>query len=527
VLCRGWLCFLCCCLWLAVATRAAGGEDTAPLIRLSGNRVFIEEVYRELVHLGPGARADQATAARVRDQILGFLRRTGYVLARVKARVQDDAIEVEIDEGRVEKVVFLGRGTLTTLRLKMDLDMPHEVFNQLSLNRQLKSLQVQYQFPSVSYKLIPCQKVSNPTLQLQDLGMLGGQPLIEPSAKYELHILLGQKEWDSGLDLDLEYDFPDGAVVKSSYKDQGLFGQRDRWLVGGQVGAKLRQDLEDDHAYMALSRTVLEAQWFSPPLLRNRFRPFVWLRNELLSRQREDLRLEIYYSERVEGSLNLGYELTKSAMFSLGWGMEYKILFGVEQLPDSPQPIDEHAQARPFFLSRWEWVEDPSSLRRDRRHQIQLEGRYYLVEAEYPLWRASFAYQKVFGFGWHDLWIRSKGVWLDGTVLFDDEEPVGGRYVRGCFGDKYFVEKVSGLALEGRLSLLRDLFKLSIFHDLALFAEKDRAASQERFRVADSFGLGFHALVLDSFQLDVYYGVGFSTDGSFDNGWSLNLRKVF
>ena len=93
-------------------------------------------------------------------------------------------------------------------------------------------------------------------------------------------------------------------------------------------------------------------------------------------------------------------------------------------------------------------------------------------------------------------------------------------------GDIY-VEKVAGLSLEFRLSLARDLFKLGVFHDAAVFGELDRAGGGETFRFANSFGLGFHALILDTFQLDLYYAFGFNSEEDFDHGPSASLKKVF
>ena len=92
---------------------------------------------------------------------------------------------------------------------------------------------------------------------------------------------------------------------------------------------------------------------------------------------------------------------------------------------------------------------------------------------------------------------------------------MGGRYVRGVFGDRYYVKRVAALALEFRWSLARDLYKISVFHDLAVYGELDREHGGDHPRVADAFGL------------NLYYSFGFTSDGKFDRGVSASISKAF
>jgi hypothetical protein len=149
--------------------------------------------------------------------------------------------------------------------------------------------------------------------------------------------------------------------------------------------------------------------------------------------------------------------------------------------------------------------------------------------------RADFDYQWVGGFGWHDLVLRSHGAWLfqGDAVPFDEQEPVGGRYVRGVFGGRDHARKAVAASLEFRLSLARDLFKLSVFGDLALYGRlepRDDAGAtvwDEGFMLASSFGLGFHALILDTLQLNLYYAFGLDLVAEFDHGLAASLIKAF
>jgi hypothetical protein len=207
---------------------------------------------------------------------------------------------------------------------------------------------------------------------------------------------------------------------------------------------------------------------------------------------------------------------------------------GLKQIKDKDPtvitvPVSAPNQFRPFALGRLEWLFNPIEVRRDNRHVWSLEERHYWSTPGGQLDRLSLYYQKVFNFGWNDLRLKTSGVWLWGNgVEFDDEEPVGGRYVRGVFGDRYYVRRVANLSLEFRLSISRDVYKVSVFHDLAVFgALEGEKRHNETAKAADSFGLGFHVLILDLFQLDLYYAIGFNSDKNFDHGIALSLTNVF
>jgi hypothetical protein len=170
-----------------------------------------------------------------------------------------------------------------------------------------------------------------------------------------------------------------------------------------------------------------------------------------------------------------------------------------------------------------ELIFDRGAQRYDRRHAITAQAQQFFGEPGFGF--LSYRYQGVAPFGWHDLWLKSRGKWLWGEVAFHNEEPVG-EYLHGLFGEQ-FVDRIGNASVEFRFSVTRDLFKLSLFHDLAVFAELDRQNQTETLRVANSFGPGFHALIEGMLQLDIYVAFGFRSDGRFDTAASALLQKVF
>src|SRR5690606_16132732 len=109
-------------------------------LHFRGNKVLPEEVYRTVLKLPPQAAPDEATAEAVREQLQTFLRVAGYEISHVVTTVTDGGVEVDLDEGQLEKVVFKGRLTVQTVRFKLALDIPHDVFNRPDLERQVAQL---------------------------------------------------------------------------------------------------------------------------------------------------------------------------------------------------------------------------------------------------------------------------------------------------------------------------------------------------------------------------------------------------
>src|SRR3989454_11970968 len=112
----------------------------APLLVFHGNVALLEDVYRSVLDLNGSTKTTPANARMVAVRLASFLHRAGYALATVRARTDGEQIIVDIDEGRLDKVIFLGGGAFETLRLRLDLNIEHDVFNQPDLERQLRAV---------------------------------------------------------------------------------------------------------------------------------------------------------------------------------------------------------------------------------------------------------------------------------------------------------------------------------------------------------------------------------------------------
>jgi hypothetical protein len=171
-------------------------------------------------------------------------------------------------------------------------------------------------------------------------------------------------------------------------------------------------------------------------------------------------------------------------------------------------------------------VLSPGGQRWDRRHALMSELRqYFPFQQERGSGWLDLRYQYVRELGWDDLWIRSRGRVSWGASSFHDDLSMG-EYLRALFGDQ-FVPSAVNFQIEYRFSLARDLLKLSVFHDLVLFAERDPTARSVAPQMANGFGPGVHILAGDLLQVDAYLALGFRGSAELGAAFWLQLQKAF
>ena len=129
-----------------------------------GNVALLEDVYRSVLDLPPGTKATPANARSVASRLRRFLHKAGYALATVRARPEGEHIAVEIDEGRLDKVIFVGGGAFETLRLRLDLHINNDVFNKPELERQLRGLAQRLGLADFVYEVVPLENTTTPRL---------------------------------------------------------------------------------------------------------------------------------------------------------------------------------------------------------------------------------------------------------------------------------------------------------------------------------------------------------------------------
>lgn len=495
-----------------------------------GTEVLPDAVYLAVLDRPEGPATLEAMHSLV-DQTESFLHRAGYTLASVDGHLEGEFVVLTVNEGLLEKVVFRGRLTFQMIRLKLALELPHEVFNKPFLEQRLFELSKALSIDPPDFELIPTEVVHHIGPQVDSLGPLGsiqGASLLRPRQQYELHVFFREREWSTGPGLDIRVSYFDGLELGVNYQGKSLLLQDDRWRIALMGGAGLRRSIPTATYYVFPSRVFAEAQWFTPAIAKI-VRTFLWLESEGLARQRADLRLENYFSIDTQFSANIQVQPQDAVKIFIGFGVQHFAIFG-ERAPPTDPLLDARFEQRyrGFVRLGVDLVFDSGNARWDRRHALEVEGRLWSNFAQLDkvnFGQVRLTYQKVFAFGWHDLWLKAHGTWLAGDVLYPFEEPLGDS-LRGVFGD-IFVRTSGGGRAEFRFSLTRDLFKLGFFVDAAAWGQLDRATGHQTPRFGTAFGPSFHALVEGMFQMDLALSFGLLSTGRFDTGVHAVLIKVF
>src|SRR5437660_1386465 len=399
----------------------------ADLLVFHGNVAMVEDVYRSVLELPPGMKATPDNAHSVATRLRRFLRRAGYSLATVRARAEASHIVVDVDEGRLDKTIFLGRG--------------------------------------------------------------------------------------------------------ATYNTGRLIFTEDRLRLGARIAGALRDRLDNSGTRFVFTRATGDVAYFAPPIW-PWLRPAIRGRADLSSRQRPDLQLESFEFATLEGGVDVVFQPHAAIRSRVGGGVERRMLYGLQGVGSAPPPPSlpaSVAQNRPYAEASLELTFDPRALRRDQHHFLGLQARAYGkpdANSRGAL-HLSGRYQKIVHLGWHELWIESTGFSRTGAILFPEEASVGGGdELRGPFGSDY-ARRLGAFDLELRFSLLRDIFKLGIFHNAVGYGMIDRATGKETAKLADAMGLGVHALIIDEFQLDAWFGVGFASGGRFGSGAALRIVQAY
>src|SRR5712671_3480869 len=265
-----------------------------PLLVFHGNVGLVDGVYRSVLDLPPSTKATPANADAVATRLQRFLHDSGYVLAIVRASAQGEQILVEVDEGRLDKIIFLGGGAFETLRLRLDLNLRDGVFNKPDLERQLAALAERLGLGEFAYEVVPVAYVEPQDLQLDaEQSREPSLGLLRPGRPYELRILVQAREFRSGVSPELEVNSLEGGGLGATYRSGGLLKEQDRFQLGGRVAGALRGRLDGNGSYLTFTRLLVDGEYETPPLARV-LRPSIRARADLSNRQRGDLHVEAF-----------------------------------------------------------------------------------------------------------------------------------------------------------------------------------------------------------------------------------------
>lgn len=522
-------------MWLLCA--ALVGASAFPEVSITGNAALPAPVYHQVLKargLDDGPPTPDR-AERIRSAIEDFLKASGYALAEVDAEVTSKGIRIRVDEGRLDRVLFIGAGGGTTLGFQLAFDLPGRVFNQSRVESELERLLERTGFESAEYQVVPVDAPDHRGVQLGPRN-IGPLTLIEPGEQHELRIYVQAPPDRPGFDLGLGFRPPDGLYVEADWRFVDVFVDRDRLELDTSIAVDIDELANEPEDRLGITRAYVRARWFTPPLGADWLRSFLLLSASGFGRDRPDIGVDSYIFAPVAASANLEFDFGRFRSY-LGAGVERRNILRVRTgTEDGVEPqlsearLDPPSNTRPFgaFGSRLNL--SPNRIRQDRLHSIHFDVRLLApgdAETGTSIVEIFAGWENTWLFGYNELRTGLVGAYIGGDVPYFNEVAFGDGYLRVAFLDEIFVERILSARTEYRLSLARETFKLSLFNDIAVFDSLDAARQSRGAAVADNVGIGAHLMVLDVFQVDLFTGVGFTTEGDVDVGISLAVEQVF
>ena len=519
----------------------ARAADRFEDVEIEGNLALPETVYRTVLArtaTTAGGRSPLETARTAAEILQAFLEEATYELAVATATVTPDGTpKVLLDEGQLDRILFIGVGGGTAIGFAMSLDLPGRVFNRNQVESELTRLVRESGVRNATYEVVRAEQRSGGLLDVNVPTKIATVTWLREAQTHELRIYVEQRAWAPGFEWGLGFSPPDGVSVDGTWRFADTLLSDDRLTLRSGLSIDVFELADEPEDRLGLTRAAIEAQWFTPPLGADWLRLHVDLSTKILGRDREDIFVDSYLFSPLAASGNIGLVFDTFRAY-VGVGVEQRFLYrvrtvepepGGDPVPDPlPVPIPD-SNYTPFLAFGSEWNLSPKELRLDRRETFSINARLLsrgstendgIVEL--------FArYRKTWMNGWDEVRLALNGAYLGGDVPFFNEVAFGDGYLRAAFLDDFFVRKIASAQAEYRASLSRDALKVSLFNDIGVFEELDLGRNGVAARLVDNLGVGLHILAFETFQVDIYTGVGITTSGDVDLGISVAGSQVF
>jgi hypothetical protein len=532
------LAVLMCALLAAAPARAQpvpgaiGDERTEPeaaheqlQVYIHGNDVLLDSVLLWILDMPEQGPATEAMAERAEQRLESLFVQTGYDLARVRALVYEEQLHVFVDEGHLERVFFTGSGLGQALRLQIDLELPGDVYNRRQIEREIARLEAKYELDALRAELIVLEPEPATLVQLEDfVAALDDEASLasvwrQNRGRYALRIHVVTPQRDTGLNVGVAYLPPWGLRSQVGYAGSELLFEDDRYRATTQV-ALLRDWL--------LTEAQSDLSWTGPAVVESLgMRPGADLHARLANFEHRTLGLERFLQVELSALANLRFELTPDFALVAGLGYGYDELFDLQRTDRTPDYVVGEHRHYPLIRFELDWEIDRIGFRRGTEHQLQLLYDVLLPQ-QGLVQRFDLHYQNVWEFGFQDLFARARAMRVEGEgAHWRDERPIASPIVRAVSGPEEFAKTMSQAGLEYRVSLHRDILKLSASAGLGAGQLIERDTRTESLAFFASGGPGVHVLLLDNFQVDVYYSVGVPRQGDIGQQVTFSIIQAY
>ena len=520
---------------LSGSNATAAQTANQQLLSFRGTQLLNEFVYRAVLKLPDGAGPTQDTARQQATQLAVFLREAGYDLATVRTQVKSAQIEVQIEEGALDKILVVGVGWLGALRFRAMLNLPLDVFNRRLFEVQMPQLAKQFGMRGYRFELWPVHLIgADNASMLEGVEELRAMPMVRPARGYELRIFAENEPWGTGFSPEILINGPIGFGLGGRYRWKDIIQTGDRWQWHFRTGGNFRAYLpKDSDSRFVNTNDYVSVRWLSrswedsPRGLRMTVVP----RAELWTLQRRDLMLESYRIGTLEVPVGAGSQLTRefALFFTVGvqrrWLTDEVPAFGTTLISEVTRV--PRVSSRGFLRLNSQYTFNPGELRQDLRNSVALQlDTYRPMANDEGIFRFDVQGHWIFFFGWNELRLGAHVTGELGNILFVDELALAD-HLRVGFGLEKYTHRVGSTSVEFRYSLLRDKVKIGLFNDTGVWRHLPRDDAQRKPSLAGSAGASFGLFIFDELQLDAYYGVGWSSDHYLSPGLALSIKEAF
>ncbi len=540
----------------AASTPAEASAFRDDRIVLLGNVVEPDEDLWRAIGPTDHLPLTQSTANFVRRRLLFFYKGAGYSLVEISTQIRRNKIFLGINEGRLEKVLFLGKSYFHTMVSKLwSIYLPGNVYNKPRVDAILAELDDFYPSNTFEAVLVPTKETQHEDWQLSSADIpeeikLGrvkfidrlGLDLFSKMARYDLHIqpVGGKKVGHPRPHTRIggETFLPFGLMHYVSYGGSPLFEKGDEFLVGYEMGHNVITSMNTGDMQFRLVHFKVFGEYGTRRYY-ELLHPFFETNLNCDNEQRRDLPLDSFWDMTGEVTANLGFYPSDNLKLHIGGGVGFRNLFSIDTVAGRPFPNDSFIEDRYLFrLGAQIEFDEPEILRSDKKGYVDLKLESWFADSN-TFHRFTGKFKKFWVFGYHDLLARGRLLMTIGNSDYYDEVQLAGTYLRTFHDGWFFVEHAQQASIEFRFSLHRDILKISLMHDFSLFGSIHRTVGamdpltgsfpvteQSHLSAANSFGPGLHYLLFSMFQWDGYATFGWSERGFSWNYW-VNFEKVF
>lgn len=508
--------------------------EKLPNVVIAGNEIVPTEMLCQVLCVTRTSEITRELAARVRREMLQYYYKRGYTLARVWTKIHEKKLFISVDEGKLDKVIIRGRGSAISVLIKWLLDIPYDVYNKGLVESQLAAIQKRLGLGHVSHYIIRSEKKKDVGFQLSDWGVDIFQ---QKRALFEMHIQIAKTE-GTGPGFGVQTVPGLGVVPSVSYTARGVFfdDAADKVKLRLRNGYDLRKRINGSSRNLSFTHVQGYGR-YDFPAIKDLVRFYSEDYVEMSSYKRPDLPLDEYWRFVVHASLNVAFDIDDTISIWLGGGVEYINIFSIRHVPEDTFEMEPFDNRRFFGGFGLDFNFSPEELRLDRLHTLNLKYEFYSLKVS-KYHRVSGLYHWLKPVGYDDMIVQLKMTYTIGSTPFYEEVPIGGKLMRNFFKGDYYIDRAGWASFEYRFSLWKDILKVSLYGNVAGFGQiahdKDAmkqgtytdAFESDEAAFAVSGGPGFHWLILDIFQFDIYACFGWAPNG-YEISYFFEFMKVY